>query len=409
MNNTFGEAGDIMTNEQCFFLTILADFLHNRKTLPNNGLDWTSIVQYAKSHQVEGIVCHQCREYLARQPELRDIYELLEKAQIATLFFYKNNQFAYNELKRVLNEKKIPFISVKGMDVASLYPVPEYRTMGDLDIVIHTEDSERIHDVMTGLGYKQGEGERVKTYGRGTTKIEIHNHLLNDDNLEIALRKKFFNRCWEYVSDEEESYILDWNFHFLYLVEHAKQHFSANGAGFRQFMDIAVVTMNKKGLDWKWIENELKKTGLWEFAITAFAFCKKWWNIETPFDIKDLDEEFYLESTEFVFKNGVFGFNNENASAHMVEKQMRISSLPKVFHSIYVAVKKVCISYDTAMTLPYCSFARNKKYLLPYVWIYRVVYVLVKKKGHIMKAVRLVFGSGAVIDNHRRLMDHWGI
>ena len=398
-----------MTREQLFFLEIIGNYIHGKKTKPVVGLNWEYIIQYAKSHQLEGIIYHQCKDYLVKIPELKNIYDCLDKARVAILFCFKNNQYAYDELKSVFSENKIQYFSVKGMDIASLYPIPEYRTMGDLDIVMQTKDRERINEIMLSLGYKQKEGERVKLFSRGTITIEIHTLMINDDNLEIGLRKNFFNRCWEYVHNENEKYVLDWNFHFLYLIEHAKQHFSANGAGFRQFMDIAVTAMYKEGLDWNWIEKELKKIRLWDFTLTAFAFCKKWWGVESPFRNKNLDEDFYFQSTEFVFKNGVFGFGNENASVHLVEKQMRISSLPRAFHSTYVAVKRVCISYDTAMTLPYCSFARNKKYLLPFVWIYRVIYVAINKKGHIKKAIKLVFGSSKTINDHKRLMDYWGI
>ena len=397
-----------MTRDQQFFLDTLADYLWERKTNPPEGLDWKQVVTYARSHQVEGIFWKQCKDYLLSNPQLEEIKGLLETASAKTLFFYANNRQAFNEITAEFKKERVRFFFIKGMDVATLYSVPAYRTMGDMDIVMPFSDRERSHDILTRLGYMCGEGERVKVYRRGQTNLEIHDQLVNSENIEAQVRRAYFNDYWKYVRENNGIGVLDWSFHFLFLIEHTKQHFSANGVGFRQFMDIAVTAKNQKGLNWSWIEQELRRIDLWEFASTAFAFCNKWWGVDVPLGLKNLDENFYYESTEFVFKNGVFGFDNENSSIHLVEKQMRVASLPKFLQIVRVVITKVCISYSAAVMLPYLSFVNGKKYLLPFAWIYRVFYVAIKKRGNISRAIKLIFGSSEVIDYHRRLMDKWG-
>ena len=398
-----------MTSEQQFFLGVISDFIHKKNSMVPDGLDWDTIMQYARNHAVEGIVWHQCQSYLKSKNELQQICNKLSINSVNQAFHYANNLYAYSELEHAFQANHIHYVSVKGLSVAKFFPVPAYRTMGDMDIIVADDDYGRIQDIMLQLGYRRRPGELVQCYRRDKINFEIHKRLVNEQNMETVMRRVFFNRIWDYVSEENGIYTLDWNFHFLFLVEHTKQHFSANGAGFRQFMDIAVVAMKEKDLNWNWIKRELVKISLWDFTITAFAFCKRWWSCEFPFDIPDLDEDFYIDSTEFVFKNGVFGFNNENSNIHAIEKQMRISLLPRTFRILAVAIKKVCISYHTAQTLPYCEFVKGRRYLLPIAWIYRVFYVAIHKRGNISNALGVFIGSNRIIDAHKNLMDRWGV
>ena len=330
-----------MTNEQEFFLDALADYLHGRATKPPEGLNWRIIEQYAASHQVEGIIWNQCKEYLKKRDDLKSARRHFETSSVASCFCYANNVQSRKELKSEFAKDKINCFFVKGLDIAALYPIPAYRTMGDMDIVMKTEDRNRISGIMKKLGFIEDKGERVRQYKKSTTRLEIHDELINGDNLEIPERRKFFNTCWEYVEVMGDgSCLLNWNFHLLFLIEHTKQHFSASGVGFRQFMDIAVVTQRKEDLDWDWIEKQLKNIKLWDFTVMTFAFLKKWWDIPSPMPIHDVGEDCFKESTDFIFKNGVFGFDNENASIHLIEKQMRVTSVPKFLRAFKVAKKK---------------------------------------------------------------------
>ena len=162
-------------------------------------------------------------------------------------------------------------------------------------------------------------------------------------------------------------------------------------------------------MDWIWIEKELRKINLWNFAVMAFSFCKEWWKVDLPIKTVNLDEPFFLESTKFIFENGVFGNDNENAEIHVIEKEMRHTALPRSIQSIGVGLKNVFIPYNEVIRLPYCSFVKGRRLLLPAAWIYRIYYVARYKKGNYNRGINLLFRSGKVVDYHRRLMDRWGI
>ena len=400
-----------MTNEQQFFLNALADHLNKRETHPPDGLDWTLIAAYAKSHQVEGIIWHQCKTFLSNRDEYSDIRKRLETSSISSLFYYANNVNALRELKRIFLENHIRFFTVKGLDVAQLYPVPAYRTMGDIDVIISEEDRSLIDGIMTGMGYKSANSNDYElNYHNRNTHFEIHDHLIYKQNQEFLKRKNYFDNCWENVKEEDDgSLSLNWNFHFAFLVQHTKKHFSGNGLGFRQFMDVAIVAREVPNLDWERIEKDLRRIDLWDFTLRAFAFCKKWFCIEPPVPTKDLDDSFYEESTDFILKNGVFGCDNEHHKEHALERRIRISKLPRQLRKFEIILKEVFIPYKYMIELPYCKFLIGRKYLLPYAWFYRIFYVICNKEEQLEAERKLLFESEDAFRYHDRLMTRWGL
>lgn len=399
-----------MTNERSFFLQILSDHMQRQLTNPPEGLDWEQIAAYAKSHEVEAIVGYQCREYLTTKPELKDILARFETARAASMFYYTNRVQALEELKATYQKEHVRFFTVKGLDVAALYPVPAYRTMGDMDIVLSAEDRERVYGAMTRLGYTLRPGGYERHYARGGVKLELHDHLLYPENLENEDRKAYFNACWEHIAAEQDSCCrLDWNFHFLFLVEHLKQHFSANGVGFRQFMDMVIAARELPELDWTWIETELRKIGLWDFTVNAASICCRWWDIELPIPTIPLDDDFFEVSTELVFSNGVFGFDNEEYRTHETAKRLRSVRAPKILRPVIVAFRKVFLPYRQMVNYPNCSFLHGRRYLLPCAWIYRLYYIAVHRRRAYAAEGKLIFASGSIIQQHNDLMKQWGL
>jgi len=398
-----------LTNTQVFFLQILSDHIKKQPSHPPEDLDWPQIAAYAKNHQVEAIVGHQCREYLKTKPELKDILERFDTAGAASLFYYTNKVQSFEELKAAYQKERVRFFTVKGLEVAALYPIPAFRTMGDLDIVLSTEDRERVYDTMVRLGYTLEKVNYERNYARQSVKLELHDHLIYPENLESDTRRDYFNTCWDHIAEENDGYCrLDWNFHFLFLVEHLKQHFSANGVGFRQFMDL-VVAARMPELDWDWIETELRKINLWEFFVRAMSICCRWWDLEAPIPTIPLDDGFYEVSTGLVFQNGVFGFNNDEFRIHETAKRMRSARTPKLLRPVVVAFKKVFVPYETMIHFPNCTFLVGRRYLLPAAWVYRLYYVLRYRRGTYKAESKLIFGSGESIQQHNELMSQWGL
>ena len=398
-----------MNKEQQMFLKIISDHLQGRKTVPPEDLDWPQIIRYAKSHQIEGIISHQVHDCFDHKNEHIDIAGQMKNAKLACVFAYAANTHAFDEIRHAFRTDNIRFFPVKGLEIASCYPIPEYRTMSDLDIVAFSKDKEKASKILEGLGYTLLEKNYGIQFRKHIIKLELDDHLLHKESLENDNRRLFFDTCWKYINtDPKGGFQLDNGFHYLYLLEHTKKHFRTRGIGFRQFIDLAVFVQKHSDLDWEWIKTQLHKIDLWKFAVLAHAFINKWWGIESPYEAETLENTFFEETTEYVFNSGVFGFDNINCSLYVAEAEMNSDRHPQLLIPLNIFFKKTFISYEQMIRLPYCSFIAGKKWLLPVGWIYHAVYIATNRKGHLKKN-KVSNESQEIMDNHRKLMEKWGI
>lgn len=110
--------------ELYFFLSVLSDFIHKRKTIVKNSIEWKKIIDYARIHQVEGIIYYQCKEYLDEENVI------LREKYAHTLYYSTNLEYVLKDIKDLFAENHISFIFFKGSEIRSLYPIPQLRTIG---------------------------------------------------------------------------------------------------------------------------------------------------------------------------------------------------------------------------------------------------------------------------------------
>lgn len=355
------EENDQLTASELFFLSVLSDHLNKRPTSAPDTLDWDIVLRYARSHQVEGILYSQCKTFLP------DSYlTKLTQSYASTAFFYSNRVATLRNIQNRFDKEKIPFYTVKGLEIAQLYPCPAFRTMGDLDILIHTEDRERARGVLLSMGFEDESSNAFEiNLKKNQLKYEIHDRLLYDNSVNSQASKDYCDQAWSHAQQLSDSvrYTLDWDFHFVYLLLHLKKHFLVSGVGFRQFMDLAVVAQQCP-IDWEALKPVLTRLEILDFAKVCLSYCQRWFDMEMPLQ-KPLDDVFFTRSTLKIFGNGVFGFddksNQDNPNLNTVRKKGKFLT----------ALNRVFPSYQDVYDVPYYSFVRNRPYLLPAVWIYR--------------------------------------
>ena len=290
-----------MTEEQCFLITALADHLSFLHSEPPEDLKWQELLTLSEQHQVSGIVYAQCKNPLFRHTYYGAISSYMKRKEALAI------------LEKALGDNEIDFFLVKGPVVAEYYPMPALRTMGDVDVVVHPEDRERVSNILLKLGFTIDgtKGKAEWHFHYDNLLFELHDNLVYDQTVSRDKHKEFFNDCWQYVKDGA----VDPSFHFLFLLLHLRKHFMNMGVGLRQFMDLAV--MEREDLNWPWIEEKLRELELWDFAEIVFALNEAWFGVAPPLSIEPTDQSFIEEATELILRNGVFGFNNEENKNNM--------------------------------------------------------------------------------------------
>ena len=398
-----------MTREQVIFLYILKDHIRGEKTRVSEDADWSIISRYAKEQDLQGVVYYQCKNFLKSNSHLEDVYRIFEKAFLSTLYIYETYTQAYNEIKTAFHESNILFFAVKGLEVALTYPVPALRTMGDIDIVLSSENREKSIAIMERLGYSLQKGAYEWHYRKQNVNVEAHDCLNYYEYQDY--RTPFFKSCWEYCENMEDgTTVLTHSYHFVFLIEHLRRHFNTHGVGFRQFIDIVKYVETYRDLDWNWIEDTLRKLDILVFAKNIFYVCEQWWGITPPEKMRDTlhDESFLEESTELIFRNGVFGFNNDEHWGNALSGSLsHIEALP-IFKPIIRSFREVCKPYQVMCRYPYCSFLAGKKYLLPIAWVRRFFYLIKNERKETIKAMKSMTDKKK-LSKHIDIRKQWGL
>lgn len=378
----------MLTKEQDFFIKALADFINKigNSEIPQD-IDIESLADYAKKHEVEAIL--YCQTHLQKF-----------LPSFASAVYSSTNR--ENMLQKLCSALDISYFVLKGSCVSQFYPVPMLRTMGDIDFVVHTEDREKVHEILLKQGYEceSKNPDREWQYFKDRRELELHDHLIYKENVNNSKQETFFNDFWPYVHNNT----LDLSFHFLFLISHLRKHFMNEGVGFRQFMDIAVVAKYGK-LDWSWIEETANEIELLPFLKTVLAFVFRWFAVDTPIECAKIAEEFYEISTAKIFEDGVFGFGNiENrgsAAINLYLKDGKIGTLKATLHQIFPPYREMKDASNYA-------FVTGKPFLLPFAWVYRIV-MKSKNKGAVKMKLGETITSTEAVRKREEMYRQWGL
>lgn len=388
-------------NEKSFFLQILSDYLNSRNSASAEPLNWKTVIEYARIHRVLGIVYTQAKDLIPTE----DLGEI--KKDVAAIVWdqYKKIELLNNVLSE-LNNNHIPYFIIKGPLLAELYPTPVFRAMGDIDLVVHTEDREKCHSIMIHEGFQcmSKNESREWQYFKNRIEFEVHDRLVYDESVNESGQADFFNDCWKYTYSNGS---IDWNFHLLFLVFHVRKHLMGSGAGFRHFLDLAIVA-KKVDLDWDWINHQLEKTHMLSFAGKCFGFINRWWGIETPI-MESIDDEFYELVTDKTFDDGIWGLHNKKNANNYVINMVRKKNNQK-FEMLKLAVRQILPSWnDLHDTEPY-TYLKYNRLLLPIAWIQRGIRGLTAMKYKIViEGIRKSFVSDDSIARQEDFLKKWGL
>lgn len=394
--------GLLMNNEHAIFIKLLSDHLSGRKSEYITNVDWAILTSLAKAHQVEGIVFYQCKNYMPSE-----VYLLFERKFSSTVYYYKNRERVWQNVCHTLNDKGIPVLSIKGLEIANYYPVPSLRTMGDLDILVHLEDKEKAGDLLEQLGFIIKERNPYYDWQCSFNGLlfELHHNLLYQEAATRNAQSVFFNDYWNYEKDGR----LDWSFHFLYLIAHLRKHLMNKGVGFRMFMDLAVVIQKVSTLDWLWIEEKLNELEMLRFAQTCFALIKYWFGISVPIEYPDLDAQFLEETTEKILTNGVFGFQDRSNDINNTINQLNNNGRIVFISRIKLFWKMLFPSYYNMANCSHYKFIRDRAWLLPVAWVYRLYRMIMGKTTSANTIIKRIMTSKNEINKREAELRKWGL
>lgn len=388
-----------MIGEQAVFLQIINDYMHDRKSIIDN-VNWNQLYQYSQAHQLTTIVYAQCKCCMPA-----DICSIFRDTSMRIVSHNIRFKSAIDSVLLKFKEKGIKACLVKGFTISEYYPVWQHRSMGDADILTKYRDDAS--SVLKNYGFLcKAEGDKEYIFFKKQFEIELHNLLeYESDEVGNDKNKVFFNSFDRYIHDG----VLDISFHFLYLFLHLRKHFMKYGVGFRQFLDIAVLTERCKKIDWTWVAEKGQELDLLKFIKTVLSLNERWFGVNSPIPCACVDDDFVCEATEYIFNNGVFGqiHDEDRQQLRIIRAQNNKYSF---FNMLKNAFGKIFLNYHAMCSLDYCFFLRKHPLLMPYAWIKRIC-VLLRRKGlkNESKKFKQSFVSKNDIQEQNLFFEKWGL
>lgn len=391
-----------MEKEYEYLLHLLGAYLSEREPEAREGIHWPKLVQLSQIHCVTGILGYLTMQYpICPDGELN---KALRKGCMETILLFTQRGAAMEALSGELSRAGIDHILMKGFELRDYYPVPELRTYGDIDFVIHPEDRQKCHELLLSQGFQvETDWEPVFSYIRGREFYEVHVDIMEVDVSEKADYRGYFQNMWSHtVPAEGRSRRFRPEYHFLYLLTHIAKHINGSGAGARMYLDVAAFVKHfRQELDWAWVETELKRLSLWEFASTVLSAVEAWFGVEPPMGVLRPTEQTLAEFTEFTMEAGVFGHHNrEGALATLKQEPEDTSRLGIIVHRLFPPAEQIENRY---------TYLRGKHWLLPVAWIHRLVKTRGTWNDHAHEAGVILSADQREVDRQARIMRSIGL
>jgi hypothetical protein len=155
------------------------------------------------------------------------------------------------------------------------------------------------------------------------------------------------------------------------LFTHFAKHYRDSGIGIKHLIDIKLY-LEQNELDYEYLQQQLEKLKLWEF----FNNVKK--TIAVWFDGLESDE-ITCAITDKILLGGAFGTKEAyNTSAALKQRKQGQKNVrtSRFLISVFPPYKNMCLLFPSLKKVPL---------LLPFYWVWRVIYTAFNKKGTLAK------------------------
>lgn len=329
-------------------------------------VDWERFLYLAKAHGLEAMAGQGLKTNTAVWDVVPEkVRSYLDMTYFRAICREAQLDYIHGQLKKRLEDAQIPHVFLKGICLKADYPVPALRTMCDIDVLARTEDYKRIAEVAESLQAEaySGDGNHLNFKFPGGVAVEFHPNLLHPG----TPFNTGINPGWQYTEGEAPSKEMNAEGMYLNTICHLAEHFVASGVGVKFVLDIWVCrNLRKKQYDRGFVERELARFGLLEFARNIEALAEAWFGSGEMTEVLE-------ELGEYILSSGSHGLSQRamlNAVALSPGGNRTSALLKKVFYP----------KEELETRFPWC---KGKPYLLPAAWCARA-YGAVTKRGHLI-------------------------
>ena len=302
-------------------------------------LDWLALEKELNNQALLPIAYNILKRGCVPEGEFRDIWIGFIIQHISVWYRMLEVQ---NEFVQVMTEAGYKFVIMKGFANAVLYPKPEIRTMGDVDVFVGIEKFDELYQMLQAKGFvPTGEGDAGKHHmklKKNDVLFEIHKRpagtmrKYSEDNQAVI---DYFIEGLEYIDTVE---LYDYTFpvfnpvrNGLMLLMHTAGHMQG-GIGIRHLLDWGMYA-DKYLTDEFWKQEFGKmaeKLHVDDLAMTMTGICQKELGLCKDRNwCKEADDATCYALLEYMMNQGNFGrkAGESDAAAKFFTESMNTGGL----------------------------------------------------------------------------------
>lgn len=357
---------------------------------------WENIYRLSQFHKIQSLIFHAVQKLPKEQRPPESILKKIQQAGSLEIARDMVQKAAQMELLTAFEKAGIAVLPLKGFLIKQFYPDTSMRMMADLDILFPVEKEKETEGVLTALGYVcEHKDSHHSVYMRHPfMNIEMHYNMIGNDSLLDA----YYDNIWERLELEPGmSYIyrLKWEDFYIFMIAHLAKHFQSGGSGIRSVIDVQqFLDKMEEKLDWKYIDEELRKIELTQFEQHMKNLTAIWFGGEK-------ETEFYAQLREFIQNSGIYG-TLENLGVQRAVRAGRKGWKGKMqmwLNVIFLPYKEMKMQYPYLLKCPV---------LLPIAWIqrfFRIIFLRRKKAKRILSSMN---AESDVVKAHQELFEKLG-
>lgn len=348
----------------------------NGTTPPGNDddLSWSEIINFAKKQSVLNIIAYAA-EKLSKKPDAVTL-KYLKEFRMQKIVVEAQQEIESCDAMDKLEEMGVRHMPLKGYIVKNLYPSPDMRTMGDLDLLIDAERCDEVVKVFETDGFSFcGEGDLHSNVERGNAYIEFHKTMVDEEHENL---NKYFGDGFSRAKKTEGynfRYELSAEDLYIFLIAHVAKHYRYSGTGIRSLLDLYVYRKAYPELNLSYIHSELEKVSLGSFQKKIEKIADTWYSGHFNGE--------YDSVSSYIIAGGVYGIENSDIENAFVNENstenLKASTVRNLFRTMFPGKELMSIRYPI---LKKCIW------LLPFFWIVRFFDTLFRTPENFRRSVR---------------------
>lgn len=390
-----------MNSNEKYFVSLISSYLNNISPNAEENIDWQEIYRLSNIHNVCAITANQIMMLENKnQPEKNLLSKFRQKLGY-TLIDSDSKTIAINDIKKMLTDAGIDFLLIKGAILRNYYPVKEFRTSGDIDVIIKYADIDRFRQIIISSNINiNDDSDNGFAFDYDKQLIEIH----STEDYDHPYFKNIFDMCtnngYEYFIDDEQ--------HLLYILCHIIKHFNLCGAGIKMFMDIDVIIRHMDDFNYDKFMVKCAELHIETFAKASFSLCHYWFNTPIKSEIDfDKNEEFRKLFEDEIISSGSFGFNKRNLGDYYINKGIgkdgrnNFSAKLRALLALLFPSKRYLQNQ--------CPYAKKHPILLPVAWLNRLFDAVFKRKAHSKNTIKSIMNTNNESEQYKRFLNELNI